>query len=81
MKILNYLNCIYDRKVNNKAECYLLHNVLKTSKLAKNINSHNYPILHGCMNTCRCRARYNMFRILLDSGCISIIVTRSQKKT
>ena len=44
------MNCIYDNRLNNIAECNLLHDILHTYKQTKNINIHYYPIIHGCMN-------------------------------
>ena len=38
------------------------------------MNSHYSPILHGCMNTKKGRAKFKKFQILLDSGCSSMIV-------
>ena len=40
------------------------------------MNIHYSPILHGCMNTRRDKARLKCFQILLDSGCIFTTVTR-----
>ena len=45
------MNRIHDNKVNNIAECNLLHDMINPSKHTKNINSHYSPILHVCMNT------------------------------
>ena len=52
MKSLNDINCIHLNKVNNIAEWNLLHVILNTSKLTKNINIYYNPILNVCMNTC-----------------------------
>ena len=65
---------INDNEVKNIAECNLLHNIINTSKGAKNINSHYYPILHGYMDTRKGRAKLKIFRVLLDIGCSSTIV-------
>ena len=51
MKRLNIMNRIHDNKLNNISECYLLHDIINASKRTKNLNSHYYPILRGCMNT------------------------------
>ena len=37
---------------------------------------HYSPILHGCINIRRVKAKFNNFQILLDSVCISTIVIR-----
>ena len=60
--------------MKNIAECNLLNDIINPPKRAKNINSHYYPILHGCMNTRKGKAKFNNFQILLDSGFISTIV-------
>ena len=67
---------IHDNKVKNIAECNLLHDIINTPKRAKNINSHYYPILYGCMNIRKGREKLENFQILLDSGCSSMIVTK-----
>ena len=59
MKILNYINCIHDNKIKYMARCNLLHGITNPSKRIKNINSHYYPILHGCMNTRRDKVKFN----------------------
>ena len=51
MKSLNGMNHIHDNEVSNTYEYNLLHDILNPSKRAKNINRHNSPILHACMNT------------------------------
>ena len=70
----NRINDIHDNEVNKIYECNLLHDILNPSKLTKNINSHYSPILHGFMNTIKGKAKFNNFRILLNSGCSSTIV-------
>ena len=60
-------------EVNNIAKCNLIHNIINPPKRAKNLNSHYSTILHGCMNTRKGKARFNKFRILLESGCGSTI--------
>ena len=76
MKIVDGMNCIHDNVVNKRAECNLLHDILNPYKCTKNINTHYYPIIHVCMNTRKGRAKFNIFRILLDSLCIPTIATR-----
>ena len=61
MKIPNGMNHIHDNKVNKIAECNLLHDMLNPSKCTKNINIHYSPILHGCMNTRKGKAKFNDF--------------------
>ena len=74
MKSLNDINCIHLNKVNNIAEWNLLHVILNTSKLTKNINIYYNPILNVCMNKCRGKAKFNIIWILLDIGCNYTIV-------
>ena len=64
---------IHDNIVNNIAECNLLHGKLNHYKRTKDINSYYYPILHGCMNTRRGKAKLYNFLILLDSEYSSTI--------
>ena len=45
------MNCMHENEVNKIPECNLLHDIINTSKHTKNLNSHYYTILHGCMNT------------------------------
>ena len=68
------MTCIHDKKVNKLSECNLLHDIINSFKRTKNINSHYYLILHGCINTQKGRARFDNFRILLYSGCTFTIV-------
>ena len=77
MKSLNDMNYIYYNKVNIISECNLLHGILNHYKCTKNINSHYFPIIHGCMNTHSVRAKYNNLQIILDSGCIYMVIIRS----
>ena len=67
---------IHANEVKDIAECNLLHDIINPPKIAKNINSHYYHILHGCMNTIKGRVRFKNFQILSDSGCSSTIVMR-----
>ena len=53
MKSLNDMNSINENEVDNIYECYLLYDIQNPSKHIKNINNHYYPIIHGCMKTCR----------------------------
>ena len=76
MKSLNDMNRIHDKKLNNIAQCDLLHNIINPYKHAKSINNHYSSILHECMSTCRGVSNFKNFRILLDSGCISTILMR-----
>ena len=68
------MTCIHYKEVNKIAEYNLLHDILIPPKRPKNRNSHNYPIIHGCMNTKRIRTKFKNFQILVDSGCSSTIV-------
>ena len=47
---------------------------MNTPKRTKNLNSHYSPILHGCMDNRRGKAKLKNIRILLENGCISMIV-------
>ena len=67
---------MHDNEVKNIAECNLLHDIINPPKHAKNINNHYSPILHGCMNTRKGIAKFRNFRILLYSGCSSMIAMR-----
>ena len=60
--------------------CRKIHDTINPPKRATILNSHNSPILHGCMNNRKGKARFNFFRILLDSGCSSMIVMISLVK-
>ena len=76
MKILNIMHDIHDTKVNNIAEWNLIHDILNPSKRTKNTNSNYPPILHGYLNTCQGKAKFNSFVILLDIGCSFTILMR-----
>ena len=58
MNILNNVNNINDKKVNNTAELNLLHDILNPYKLNININCLYSPILHRCMNTHRGKSKF-----------------------
>ena len=45
------MTCKHDNKVNNIAECNLLHDILDPPKHKKKLNSLYSPILHEWMNT------------------------------
>ena len=77
INISNSMNCLHYNKVNNIAECNLLHDMLKPSKYTKSINKYCTPTIHVCMNIHNGRAKYNNFRILLDSGSGYATVIRS----
>ena len=62
MKSLNNMNCIHDNEVNNIAELKLLHDILNPSKHTKNINIHESPYLHVCMNTHRVKEKFKIFK-------------------
>ena len=74
------MNRIHDIEVNNIDGCNLLHDKINNYICTKNINIYDYPFIHGCMNTCRGRAKFKDFGILLDSGCIYTIITKRQIK-
>ena len=52
---------IHDKEVKNIAELNLLHDTINTPKRDKNINSHYYPILRGCINIRRGKAKFKNF--------------------
>ena len=60
---------INDKEVNKISKWDLLHDIINPPKRAKILNIHYSPILHGCMNTRKCRAKFKSIRILLDGGC------------
>ena len=64
---------IHDKKVNKIAECNLIHDIINPPKRAKNLNINYSPILHGCINTRKGRAKIKNFQIILDSGFRSTI--------
>ena len=70
------MNRIHNNKLNNIVECNLLHDIINLSKRAENINSHYYPILHGCMNTRKCIEIFKNIRILLDIVFSSMVFMR-----
>ena len=61
------MTLIHDKEVNKIAEFNLLNDIINTPKRNKRLYSHYYPILHGCMNTRRGKAKFKNFRILLES--------------
>ena len=65
---------IDEKEVNKLSECNFLHDIINPPKHAKNINIHYSPILHGCMNIRKGRAKFKRFQVLLDSGRSSKIV-------
>ena len=76
MKRLKYMNCIHDNKINNISEWNLLHDIPNPLKHTRNINSHYFTIMCGCMNMRRGGEKYKTFWILFDSGFSYSVVTR-----
>ena len=70
----NAMTRMHDNEVNKISEWNLLHDIINPPKHTKFLKRHYYPILHGCMNTRKGRAKFKNFCILLDSGCIYIII-------
>ena len=70
----NYMIHIHGKEVNKIAECNLVYNIINPPKLAKNLNIHYSPILHGFMNTGLGRANFKNFQIKLKSVCSSTVV-------
>ena len=64
MKSLNAMNCINDQKANNTSEWNLPHGILNNFKCTKNINSNYFPIIHGCMDTCRGKEKFNILNFI-----------------
>ena len=52
------MTCIHGNKINNLAECNLLHDILNPSKRTKHLNSHYSPILQGCMNILKGKLKF-----------------------
>ena len=65
---------IHDDEVNKISECNLLHDIINPPKRTRILNIHYSPIINGCMNTRKSRAKFNNFQILLNSVCRSTIV-------
>ena len=74
IKNQNDMKRIHDNEINKISEYNLIHDIINPPKRTTILNSHYSPILHGCMNTRKGRARFKNFRILLESGCSSTIV-------
>ena len=53
-----------NNKVNDIAECNLIHDILKFSKRVKRTNSQYSPIIHGCINTPKGKSKFKIFWIL-----------------
>ena len=70
----NDMRCMHNNEVNNIAECNLLHGIINPPKGNKFLNNNYYPILHGCMNTRKLKAKFKNFFILLDIRCSSWII-------
>ena len=49
---------IHNNKVKNITECNLLHDIINPPKRAKNLNINFYPIIHGCMNNRKGKAKF-----------------------
>ena len=52
---------IHNNEVNNINECNLLHDIINPSKRTKTSNIHYLPILHGCVNTRKGKAKFTTF--------------------
>ena len=61
MNSFNGINHIQYNTVNNIDELNLLHGILNSSKITKNVDSHYSPILDGWINMHRGKARFNNF--------------------
>ena len=70
-----------NNEVKNISEFNLLHDIINPPRRAKNLNIQYSPIIHGCMNTRKGRAKSENFCILLDSECcFTIVMGRLVKK-
>ena len=63
---------IQKNKVKNIAECNLQHDIINPTKRAKKLNRHYSPILHGCMNTRKGKAKFKNFAL----NCTLDVVTQ-----
>ena len=61
VEIYNSMTRIHDNKLNNIAEFNLLHDIINTTKRTKLLNSHYSPIIHGCMNNRKGKAKFKKF--------------------
>ena len=68
------MNHIHDNVINNIAGLNLPHGILNLSKRTKDVNYDYFPIIHGCMSTCRGRVIHKNAWLLLDRGCSSAVV-------
>ena len=68
------MTCIHRHKINKRAECNLLYDILNTPKRTKSLYSHYSTILQGCINTRKGKLKFKNFWVPLDSGCSSTIV-------
>ena len=50
-----------------KSECNLLHDIINPPRRAKDLNNHQSPILHGCMNTRKVREMFKNFQNIFDN--------------
>ena len=57
----NDMTRMHNNKVRDIAECNLLDDIINPPKRAKNLNSHYYSILHGCMNTRKGKAGFKNY--------------------
>ena len=65
---------IYDNEVNKISECNSLYDKINPCKRTKILNIHYSPIMHECINNRKGGANFKNFQIILDSGCISMII-------
>ena len=70
------MNFIHENEVNEITECNLVRDILNPYKRTIILNSHQCPIIHGCMNTQKGRVKFKNFHILLDGRCSSTIIIR-----
>ena len=55
-------------------ECNVVSNFFNLIKCARTKNSHNAPILKGCMNTSSGKVKFKNFQVPFNSGNSSTIV-------
>ena len=70
------MTCINEYEVNIITEYNWIRDILNPYERTEILNSHQYPIMHGFMNTQQDRAKFNKFHILLDIRCTSKIIMK-----
>ena len=71
---LNDMSRIHDKEVNKISRQNLLHDRTNPPKRSKNFNGCYSPILNVCINNRKGRVKFKKLRIILYSGCSSMII-------